>query len=153
MAEIEAEAAAAETSSSEVRATEPEVATETETETEMAKALSAPHADDDAKVGESNAGGAGPKEIVLALATAPGYRVQLGSFRTPDGANRMIEMLANDHGDLLNGTALTVRQASIGEEQQVFRVVSDLLPDREAAHSLCDALKGRAVGCLTLRSQ
>jgi hypothetical protein len=89
--------------------------------------------------------------IVLASA-APGYRVQLGSFRTPDGANRMIRMLSADHGDLLSDTTLIVREASIDDVQQVYRVVSDLLPNREAATTLCDALKGRSLGCLMLRS-
>ena len=91
--------------------------------------------------------------ILLAAAEAPGYRLQLGSFRSIDRANRLIRTLSDDHADLLNQTQLAVREASIDGQQQVFRVVSNVLPDRAAANSLCDALKGRDLGCLMLRNR
>ena len=81
-----------------------------------------------------------------------GYRIQVASVRSPDGAEREWKRLRRKHSDLLDGLPLTVVKADLGAKKGVyFRLQAGPVGDETAARAFCAKLKKRKVGCLIVR--
>lgn len=78
------------------------------------------------------------------------FKVQLGSFRTGEQADRAWQALVDDHADLLNGLAMTPVVVDLGDRGVFHRLQAGPLVDKAAAQTLCEALKARDEGCLVV---
>ena len=88
----------------------------------------------------------------LASVAPGGYRLQLGSFKSLDGAEAMRLKLLKKHGDLLRSVDLVVETVTVPERGDFFRVNSRPVPDREMVDETCLKLAIRDVPCLLIRS-
>ena len=114
----------------------------------QAAAVAPPAGAQGAKAGKAGAAGA------TQLAARPqhgGWRVQLGSVRSAEGARQEWAHLQSEHPDLLGALALDVRRADLGPGKGVFyRIQGGPLSGKEAANALCDRLKAVRVGGLAV---
>lgn len=93
-----------------------------------------------------------PQTAVAAVATT-GYRLQLGSFRSMEGAEDLRTRLLQQHPDLLQGVELVVEMVTVPERGNFFRVNSRPMPDREMVDETCLRLAIRDVPCLLVTAQ
>ena len=95
------------------------------------------------------------REVVKAAAVAPhaggAFRVQMASVRTPEAARNEVGRFKRTAGDLLDGLALDVKRADLGDKGVFYRVQAGPLADAGAAAGLCDRLKERKLGCVVVR--
>ncbi len=91
-------------------------------------------------------------EVALAPVVPEGYRLQLGSFKSLDGAETLRLKLLEKHGDLLNSVDLVVETVTVPERGDFFRVNSRPVPDREMVDETCLKLAIRDVPCLLVRA-
>lgn len=78
------------------------------------------------------------------------YRVQVASMSSEGAAQREWQRLQDQVGDLLGNLTMQVERAVIEGRGTFYRVQAGNLQRGEAT-SLCNALKGRGVGCLVTR--
>ncbi len=90
-------------------------------------------------------------QITEAVAGGGGYLVQVGSFRTPEGAEKIWAELQKAHPDLLGALGLIVERADLGPEKGVFFRAKAGPLGKADADSLCAKLKGRSVDCLVVK--
>ncbi len=83
--------------------------------------------------------------------TGKGYRLQLGSVRTPDAAKAEWERLKREQGDLLGALGVTVARADLGERGIFYRIQAGPVADAAAAERQCNELKRRGVGCILVK--
>jgi Flp pilus assembly protein TadD len=95
--------------------------------------------------------GAKGSETTAASVAAVGYRLQLGSFRSMDGAETLRARLLKQHRDLLRGVELVVETVTVPDRGDFFRVNSRPMPDREMVDETCLRLAIRDVPCLLVR--
>ena len=88
------------------------------------------------------------RRIVVASVAVTGYRLQLGSFRSMDGAETLRARLLKEHRDLLQGVELVVETVTVPDRGDFFRVHSRPVPDREMVDETCLRLAIRDVPCL-----
>jgi cell division septation protein DedD len=86
-----------------------------------------------------------------AAATGSGFRIQLGSLKTAEDADRTAEKLKQTYADLLAGLTFNVVRADLGDRGTFFRIQAGPL-DRETATDLCAKLSARKQGCIVVRS-
>ena len=79
------------------------------------------------------------------------FRVQLGSYRNRDDANKGIQILQTSHGDILGKVELGIMAVTLPEVGDYFRVMTAPFASRVAAAEVCRKFKSREVGCLVLR--
>ncbi len=91
-------------------------------------------------------------QVALAPVAPQGYRLQLGSFKSLDGAETLRLKLLEKHGDLLNSVDLVVETVTVPERGDFFRVNSRPVPDREMVDETCLKLAIRDVPCLLVRA-
>ena len=92
--------------------------------------------------------GAKAPETVVASVAVKGYRLQLGSFRSLDGAETLRARLLKEHHDLLLDVELVVETVTVPERGDFFRVNSRPVPNREMVDETCLRLAIRDVPCL-----
>ncbi|NQV60245.1 MAG: SPOR domain-containing protein, partial [Alphaproteobacteria bacterium] len=98
-----------------------------------------------------DAGAKAPETVVapvVASVAVKGYRLQLGSFRSLDGAETLRARLLKEHHDLLLDVELVVETVTVPERGDFFRVNSRPVPDREMVDETCLRLAIRDVPCL-----
>jgi Flp pilus assembly protein TadD len=112
--------------------------------------VAAARADEAPPSPESKIADAGAKapESMVASAAVKGYRLQLGSFRSMDGAEKLRARLMKEHLDLLQDLDLVVETVSVPNRGDFFRVNSRPVPDREMVDETCLRLAIRDVPCL-----
>lgn len=117
-------------------------------------AMSAPPATDPfvaAIDGASHEAGVGEgAQRVATLAAAGGFRVQLGSFRKADAAERSIGLLRTAHGDVLAGLPLDIAHVTIADRGDFYRVLTAPLAARASAIDLCARLRSRNADCVVV---
>jgi len=86
-----------------------------------------------------------------APASGKGYRLQLGSVRTPDAANKEWERLKGEQGDLLGTLGFTAARADLGARGIYYRIQAGPIADSAAAERDCNELKRRGVGCILVK--
>ena len=90
--------------------------------------------------------------VELASIKPQGYRLQLGSFKSLDGAEALRLKLLKKHGDLLRSVDLVVETVTVPERGDSFQVNSRPVPDREMVDETCLKLAIRDVPCLLIRA-
>ena len=90
---------------------------------------------------------------VAALAAAGGFRVQLGSFRKMEAAERSIGLLRTAHGDVLAGLPLDIAHVTIADRGEFYRVLTAPLAARASAVDLCARLRNRNADCVVIASR
>jgi outer membrane biosynthesis protein TonB len=86
-----------------------------------------------------------------AAASGKGYRLQLGSVRTPDAATKEWERLKSEQGDLLGSLGFTAARADLGARGIYYRIQAGPIADAAAAERQCNELKRRGVGCILVK--
>jgi len=79
------------------------------------------------------------------------FRVQIGSFRSTEDADRAWTMASKKHGSLLEGLTPHVVKADLGERGIYYRLQVGA-GDKGAASSLCGSLKEAGTDCLPVRT-
>lgn len=79
------------------------------------------------------------------------FRVQIGSFRSTEDADRAWNMAASKHSSLLEGLTPHVVKADLGERGIFYRLQVGA-GDKQAASSLCGSLKEAGTDCLPVRT-
>jgi hypothetical protein len=79
-------------------------------------------------------------------ASLPGFKVQLGTMRSSDAAEREWQRLQNNHGDLIG--RLSAAYVPAGGN---YRIHAGPLLTQAGAAQLCRRLTARGVGCLVVR--
>jgi Flp pilus assembly protein TadD len=92
--------------------------------------------------------GAKALETKVASVAAVGYRLQLGSFRSMDGAETLRARLLKDHSELLENVELVVETVTVPGRGDFFRVNSRPVASREMVDETCLRLAIRDVPCL-----
>lgn len=90
---------------------------------------------------------------LAALATGGGFRVQLGSFRKAEAAQRSIGLLRTAHGDVLAGLPLDVAQVTIADRGDFYRVLTAPLAARASAVDICARLRSRNADCVVVSAR
>lgn len=88
-----------------------------------------------------------PKPATTLAATASGWAVQLGSFRSEADAQNGIKIIQKKYGTMLDGLKPYVQRADLSKGT-FYRVMFVGLENKTAASNLCAAFKQRGQGCL-----
>jgi cell division septation protein DedD len=80
-----------------------------------------------------------------------GYRLQLGSVRTPDAAAEEWKRLKLQNADMLGKLAFAPERVDLGARGIFYRIQAGPLGDEAAAERTCAALKRRGVECLLVK--
>jgi hypothetical protein len=101
-----------------------------------------------------------PKLAALPPAAAPppasatagkGYRLQLGSVRSPEAAAKEWSRLRQENKDMLGRLGMTPTRVDLGSRGIFYRIQVGPLADAAAAERACNELKRRGVGCLLVK--
>jgi pyruvate/2-oxoglutarate dehydrogenase complex dihydrolipoamide acyltransferase (E2) component len=84
-------------------------------------------------------------------AAGKGYRLQLGSVRTPDAAAKEWARLRQQNQDMLGRLAMSPVRVDLGARGIFYRIQAGPLADAATAERACDELKRRGVGCLLVK--
>jgi cell division septation protein DedD len=84
-------------------------------------------------------------------ANGRGYRLQLGSVRTPEAAKKEWDQLKSEQGDLLGSLGFTAERADLGARGIYYRIQGGPIADAAVAERSCNELKRRGVGCLLVK--
>ena len=79
------------------------------------------------------------------------YRVQIASAKSEGLAQREWKDQVRKYPDVLSSLSLTVQRAVVKNRGTFYRVQGGPFPDRDAADSVCRALKSRGQDCLVVR--
>lgn len=80
-----------------------------------------------------------------------GYRLQLGSVRTPEGAKQEWDRLKRLNSDLLGALGFTAERAALGERGTFYRIQAGPIADSESAERICGELRHRNIGCILVK--
>lgn len=83
--------------------------------------------------------------------TVKGYRLQLGSVRTPEAAKKEWDQLKSEQGDVLGALGFTAERADLGARGIYYRIQAGPIADAATAERDCNELKRRGVGCLLVK--
>ena len=75
------------------------------------------------------------------------YRIQVGSFRTPEAAQDRWISLRHRHKDLLGRYIMVIEKVSRGRRGVVYRLQAGPLKSRGAVSRVCNRLSKRRIGC------
>jgi len=84
-------------------------------------------------------------------ATGKGYRLQLGSVRTPEAAQKEWDHLKSEQGDLLGALGFATERADLGARGIYYRIQAGPIADAATAERDCNELKKRGVGCILVK--
>lgn len=91
------------------------------------------------------------EEAKDAIAASGGYRVQLGSSKLKDRAEAEAKRLNKLYASILGDAKVAAVRADLGERGVYYRLWAGPFAERGAADALCDKLKARKQGCLTIK--
>ncbi len=75
------------------------------------------------------------------------YRIQVGSFRTPEAAQDRWINLRRRHRDLLGGYIMIIEKVNRGRRGVIYRLQAGPLKSRRAVTRVCSRLSKRRIGC------
>jgi hypothetical protein len=75
------------------------------------------------------------------------YRIQVGSFRTPEAAHDKWISLRQRHKDLLGSYIMVIEKVNRGRRGVVYRLQAGPLRTRGAVSKVCSRLSKRRIGC------
>lgn len=91
---------------------------------------------------------AAPVVAPVAPASAGGYVLQIGAYKSQGDAETAWKAYKARHAALLTGYSDDIRQVDLGEKGTWYRLRIGGLSDREVANALCDRLKSDGGACL-----
>lgn len=80
-----------------------------------------------------------------------GMRLQLGSFRSVNGADDAWKRISQKHGGTLKGLDYTIERADLGSKGVFYRLQAGPIPSRQKADNLCGKLKAGNQGCFVVK--
>jgi cell division septation protein DedD len=92
-----------------------------------------------------------PPTPAHAPSTGKGYRLQLGSVRSPEAAKKEWDHLKSEQSDLLGALGFTTERADLGARGIYYRIQVGPIADAAAAERDCNELKRRGVGCILVK--
>ena len=79
------------------------------------------------------------------------FAVQLGSFGSPEGAQKGWKYLTGKYGAVMVGLAPVVKTADLGHVGIFYRLQTGVLGDRQKAEEFCQVLRQSDADCLVVR--
>ena len=92
-----------------------------------------------------------PPPIPSVASGGGGYRLQLGSVRTPEGAKQEWEHLKRTNGDVLGALGFAAQRVDLGERGVFYRIQAGPVADEVTAERNCAELKRRSIGCIIVK--
>ncbi|MDF2367286.1 SPOR domain-containing protein [Sneathiella sp.] len=92
-----------------------------------------------------------PKKVEEPKTSGPLYRVQVGSFRSPDAAEKQWSTLSAKHKSLLSGLNYRVQDVDVKDKGKYYRLQLGAYGSRDGANKLCSDLKAQKQDCLVVR--
>ena len=92
-----------------------------------------------------------PKKASAPKATGPLYRVQVGSFRSADAAEKQWSILTAKFKSLLSGKIHRVQDVEVKGKGLYYRLQVGGYDTRDSANKLCSDLKAKKQDCLVVR--
>ncbi len=93
-----------------------------------------------------------PSQVTVVKAPSQGgFRVQLGAFKSSEGAPKFWRTLQSRHSDLLGGLEHQIRRVDAGDRGIFYYLYAGPLPTESSAHSLCHTLIERKVDCRAVK--
>ncbi|HVM80687.1 MAG TPA: SPOR domain-containing protein [Stellaceae bacterium] len=80
-----------------------------------------------------------------------GFRLQVASVKTEDGAKQEWERIRRQNTDLLGALSYKAERVDLGERGVFFRVQIGPIADGSEAERICGALRSRNVGCILVK--
>jgi peptidoglycan hydrolase-like protein with peptidoglycan-binding domain len=94
-----------------------------------------------------------PTQVTVVKAPSQGgFRVQLGAFKSSEGAPKLWRTLQSRHSDLLGGLEHQIRRVDHGDRGNFYHLYAGPLPTASSANSLCHTLIERKADCLAVKS-
>jgi cell division septation protein DedD len=87
----------------------------------------------------------------IVAAAATGWRLQLGSMRSPDAVAPEWARLEKAQADILGSLDMASVRADLGERGVFYRIEAGPIADQQTAKRLCAELRERKVGCILVR--
>jgi len=84
-------------------------------------------------------------------ALGKGYRLQLGSVRSPEAATKEWERLRQQNQDMLGRLGMSPTRVDLGDRGIFYRIQAGPVADAATAERTCNELKRRGVGCLLVK--
>jgi cell division protein FtsN len=91
-----------------------------------------------------------PKKVAEPKTSGPLYRVQVGSFRSSDAAEKQWSMLSSKHKSLLSGLSYRVQDVDVKDKGTYYRLQLGAYGSRDSANKLCSDLKAQKQDCLVV---
>ncbi|MCF8468633.1 MAG: SPOR domain-containing protein [Sneathiella sp.] len=91
-----------------------------------------------------------PKKAEAPAASGTTYRVQLGSFRDADSAEKQWVTLQKKFKSLLGGVSYRVENTTVKDKGTFHRLQAGAYQDRSSAIKLCEELKAQKQDCLVV---
>jgi cell division protein FtsN len=91
-----------------------------------------------------------PKATAPAASDGPRYRVQLGSFRSKDAAEKQWQNLRGKYKSLLDNLSYRVQDIAVEDKGTFHRLQAGAYENRSNAIKLCDSLKAKKQDCLVV---
>ena len=88
---------------------------------------------------------------VPAPANGKGFRLQVASVKTEDGAKQEGERIRRQNADILGALSYRAERVDLGERGVFFRVQIGPIADGSEAERICGALRSRNVGCILVK--
>jgi len=86
-----------------------------------------------------------------AAANGKGFRLQVASVKTEDGAKQEWDRIRRQNADLLGTLPYRAERIDLGDRGVFFRVQIGPIADASDADRICSALRDRKVGCILVR--
>jgi cell division septation protein DedD len=86
-----------------------------------------------------------------ASAGGKGFRLQVASVKTPEGAKQEFERIRRQNTDLLGALPYSAERVDLGERGVFYRVQIGPIADGSEAERICGALRQRSVGCILVK--
>lgn len=80
-----------------------------------------------------------------------GYRLQIGSVKTSEGARQEWERLKRANADVLGSLGFSAERADLGDRGIFYRIQAGPIADGTAAERACSELRHRNVGCILVK--
>jgi cell division protein FtsN len=91
-----------------------------------------------------------PKTVEEPKTNGPLYRVQVGSFRSPDAAKKQWTSLSGKYKSLLSGLSYRVQDVDVKDKGTYYRLQLGAYGSRDSANKLCSDLKAQKQDCLVV---